>query len=125
MIEDILSAARAGLPLHVSEVDYADPVVTLIGPSWSLALVCPWQMVVDGSVAFAWDDAAVGDKVWDLVGKRIQRIERRTADNNEDPVFIFDDQSRLEVLADTDLDPWSLQLPSIVIVGRADPAALR
>jgi hypothetical protein len=35
-----------------------------------------------------------------------------------DPVFVFDNDIRLTVRADTDLDPWVLRLPGLIVVGR-------
>lgn len=119
MIEELNSALQPLLPLKIGWVEYTDPVLTLGGDGWSLSLACPWRLVSGTSVVSAWDDVDVEDSSWDLVGHQITNAGSRIEENREDPAFSLTGELRLEVLADSDLDPWVLRLPSQTLVGRS------
>jgi hypothetical protein len=117
MIDSMAAALQSLGPLRIDDVDYSDPSLTLAGEGWSLALVCPWTVMQEDSPLFAWDDSGVGDAVWDLIGRSITGVRRRSKHSPEDPVFFLTGGLAIEVRADTDLDPWSLRLPGHVFVG--------
>lgn len=119
MIEDLQQALESLLPLRIDGLEYHDPVLTLGGQGWALSLVCPWRLQNGESNVTAWDEDDVGDASWDLVGHHLEAVTRRVAGNEEDPVFELSGGFRLEVFADTDLDPWVLRLPTQTIVGRS------
>jgi hypothetical protein len=118
MIDDLREALRPLLPLRIEWLEYQDPVLTVGGDDWSLALVCPWRLQRAGTTVTAWDLEGVEDASWDLVGHQINRVERRKAGEDEYPAFELSDGLRLEVIADSDVDPWVLRLPTQTIVGR-------
>jgi hypothetical protein len=111
-----LNEARATLPRAIRAVEFADPVLTIIGEEWSLNLMCPWQ--IEGpDWSYTWESETIDDDAWELVGHNLIGILSPTPDIL-DPVFEFDGGIRLSVLADSDIDPWVLRLPGLIIVGR-------
>jgi hypothetical protein len=111
-----LEEARAALPRMVRGIEFNDPVLSMHGEQWSLALMCPWR--IDGpDRSYTWESETVEDDAWDLIGHSIVAISSDSPDI-VDPVFVFDNDIRLTVRADTDLDPWVLRLPGLIVVGR-------
>lgn len=101
------------VPLQVREVEFDDPLVTIFGADWSLNLSCPWDLVTtQGTVG--WEDPRLEDAVWDLVGLWLRRIGWSDDGN---PIFVFDQDYRVVVHAETDIDPWALRVPDFVFVG--------
>jgi hypothetical protein len=125
MIEDLHAALRPLLPLRVDQLAYQDPVLTFGGEGWSLVLVCPWRLLKGTKVLTAWDDQAVEDSSWELLGHQIYAVRPRIPGNDQDPVFELSGDLHLEVFADTDLDPWVLRLPTQTIVGRSPTGGQR
>ncbi|MDF2050124.1 hypothetical protein [Arthrobacter sp. Cr_A7] len=106
---------EAELPLKVLSCEVNDPIINLIGNSWSLTLMCPWAVHGPNRV-FDWESPDLEDEVQGLVGRKLVTVE---ADSDElfDPVFVLDDGTHIHVFADTDLDPWTMGLPEIFISG--------
>ncbi|MGH3490135.1 MAG: hypothetical protein ACRDP8_19780 [Actinopolymorphaceae bacterium] len=65
----------------------------------------------------SWESDDVEDGAWDLVGLALESVSSGDPDLI-DPVFHFRGDLELEVRADTDLDPWTLTIPGLVITGR-------
>jgi hypothetical protein len=105
------------LPLVVAEVQWVDPTLTVVGDDWSLSVTCPWRVVTPHGIAFSCSTADAEDQLWDTIGKAIVSIEPQGATNPFDPVFRFADDTLLELFSDSELDPWSLQLPGMSLVG--------
>jgi hypothetical protein len=116
MTATILQRIIDALPLMVRDLEVNDPALTLFGDEWSLSLVCPWTLVGE-DFSCSWEDEDLEDAAWELVGRRLIGV---TAQDNEatDPVFEFDGGITLAVFADTDLDPWTLALPDLVVNGK-------
>jgi hypothetical protein len=110
VIEQMAQALAAQGPLRVDEVSYSDAALNLAGVDWSLLVACPWQVRRGGSRLFAWDDDDAPDRVWDLIGHAIEEVHRRPLAGSNDPVFSLTGDIVLQVLADTDWDPWVLHL---------------
>ena len=108
---DIIANA---LPLTVRGIEVTDPILTLFGDQWSLNLMCDWRF--SGNVSLSWESDDIEDGSWDLIGRSIV-AESATSSAAVDPTFEFDDGTLLQVHADTDLDPWTLTLPGIVVTG--------
>jgi hypothetical protein len=113
MTDDVAEALRADLPQQIRGVEVNDPVLTLYGDGWSLTLMCPWT--VDGPDGrFDWESESIEDQAWELVGHSLQAV----SPTEVDPVFEFSGGLSIRVSADTDLDPWTLRLPHVLVVGR-------
>ena len=107
---------RSALPLRVDSIFINDPIVTLSGEGWSFTAMCPWALVGPG-LNMSWETESIDDGVQRLGGRSIVSVSASDADAT-DPVLQFDGGFILSVTADTDLDPWWLDLPGFCIVGR-------
>ncbi len=111
----VLGAITSALPLAIRGFELTDPVLTLFGDTWSLNVMCPWT--VDGpEVTTSWESDNIEDEVWELVGQSI--VDVIAGPDVVDPTFLLSGNTKLTVHADTDLDPWTLSLPTIVVTGR-------
>jgi len=120
MTEDVREAIRADLPRQIRNVEVNDPVVTLYGDDWSLTLMCPWEISgPDGRVT--WESESIEDEVWELVGHSLLSVSSTDLDL-VDPVFEVSGGISIKVCADTDLDPWTLRLPHVMLIGRQGSA---
>jgi hypothetical protein len=104
--------------LRIEAVQFDDPVVVLVGTEWSVSIVCPWRLMRGEAVVTSIDDPNAGASLNELVGIEIvDVISGASAEVSNDPVFILGDGTRLEILADTDLDPWTVRLSDQTFVG--------
>ena len=108
--------AQAALPRTIRGIEFNDPVLSMHGEEWSLALRCPWRIDGPGR-SYTWESETIEDDAWDLIGHSVVAVSSDSPDM-VDPVFVLDGGIRIEVHADTDLDPWVLRLPGLIIVGR-------
>ncbi len=116
--------ALGALPLRIDRVEFApDPVLSLLGEGWSATFVCDWRIEGPG-VAMSWDDDDLprdrdGNDTAFLVGRSIEHIT--ASPEMIDPVFHMSGGFRLHVHADSDIDPWTLHAPGVILVGYATP----
>jgi hypothetical protein len=115
MTTTLLEEVRAALPRRIRAVELNDPVLTAFGDDWSLTLMCPWRVEGPGW-GYTWESESLEDDVWDLVGHDVVGVTAASPDL-VDPVFELDGDIRVVVSADTDLDPWTLRLPNLIVVG--------
>jgi hypothetical protein len=102
----------AALPVRVQGVEVQDPILTLFGEGWALTIACPWEGTI-GGCALSWVDRDVEDRSWDLVGEDLVAVRQGG------PAVEFEfSTGSLIVTPDTDVDPWVLQLPGGLVVGR-------
>lgn len=111
-VGEALLEAAAVLPLRVREVETASTNFVAWGAEWNLMVMCPMRFRTPEAV-FGWESEDLSDRLWDLIGHDLTDI--RAAD--KDPVLTFSGGYVLELFADTDLDPWVLHVPGIVVVG--------
>ena len=109
---DVITAA---LPLTIRAVELQDPVVVLIGDRWSLTLMCPWYLDTPGR-SVSWESQDLDDEVGDLVGQEIVQVS--AGPDVIDPTFHLSGGMTPTVRADSDVDPWTLILPELVVTGR-------
>jgi hypothetical protein len=117
MIAEISTALKKHGPLRIDEVDYVEPTVTLMGRDWSLAVTCPWRLVRGSTTLVAWNDTTVADQIWELVGTAVIDVRTWSTHHPNDPAFVLTSSDRVELEADSDLDPWVLRLPDRTFVG--------
>lgn len=102
----------AALPVRVDGVEVQDPILTLYGEGWALTIACPWQGTIGGR-ALSWEDGDLEDRSWDLVGEELVAVRQ------DGPAVEFRfSTGTLIASADTDMDPWVLELPGGLVVGR-------
>lgn len=75
-------------------------------------LACPWDGVIR-SVPLSWEDDDVEDRACELVGAELIFVEEAAPGRVD---FQFSN-AVLRVRPDTDLDPWVLHLPDVIVVG--------
>jgi hypothetical protein len=123
MIDEIYKALSLQLPLRIDEVDYNDPMVVLAGPGWSLSVACPWRLMQDCQLETSYGDDGAAAVLGRLVGRDVVAAgSGDSARGHGDIQIALDDGTVLEVLADTDLDPWVLRLRHHTFVGTASCA---
>jgi hypothetical protein len=82
--------------------------------------MCPWEISgPDGRVT--WESESIEDEVWELVGHSLLSVSSTDLDL-VDPVFEVSGGISIKVCADTDLDPWTLSLPHVMLIGRQGSA---
>jgi hypothetical protein len=102
----------AALPVRVQGVEVQDPILTLFGEGWALTIACPWEGTIGGR-ALSWEDPDIEDRSWDLVGEDLVAVRQGG------PAVEFEfTTGSLTVTPDIDVDPWVLQLPGGLVVGR-------
>ena len=88
-------------------------------------MLCAWRLLRNGNVVVDPDNMTgpfeirtqiVTDAIWELIGHEIVGVTE-SATNPNDPVFELSGGYTIEVAADSDLDPWVLELPRIAFVG--------
>ncbi len=100
------------LPVRIDGVEVQDPILTLFGEGWALTIACPWEGTIGGR-ALTWEDDDLEDRCWDLIGQDLVALRQ------EGPAVEFEfSTGTLIATADTDVDPWVLQLPGGLVVGR-------
>jgi hypothetical protein len=123
MIDELRAAVLGLLPLRLLKLEFNDPVVVLMGPSWSVSIVSPWRLTRVGVLVTSIDDPNAEARLRELIGSAIVDIVAQAdARVSSDPVFVFADGARLEIQSDTDFDPWVLRLPGTTFVGKASDA---
>lgn len=109
----------------VTRVDYFDPVVTLGGQAWGLGTLCFWKLLRDGDVVMdpeeldvdeAVEHELVMDALWELVGQSIVSVEQSELNPN-DPIFLMTSGYTLQLRADSDIDPWNMDVEGQYFVG--------
>jgi hypothetical protein len=102
----------AALPVRVEGVEVQDPILTVFGEGWALTIACPWEGTIGGR-ALSCEDGDLEDRCWDLVGEDLVAVRQ------DGPAVGFEfSTGTLIVTPDTDVDPWVLQLPGGLLVGR-------
>ena len=104
-------------PLTIRQAEFADPVLTLSGDTWSFSTLSAWRIVQDGKLSFGWSQPEAADLVWDLCGQSILAVRAQSPLMPGDPAFELSGGEWLEVFADHSVDPWTLHLPTMIFVG--------
>ena len=110
------------LPLTIREATYADDTLTIAGDGWAFSALCPWRVVRDGVLLYAWSDPAADDRVWDLCGQQVLAVSAQSSAMPGDPRFELSTGELLEIFSDHAVDPWVLRLPNTVYVGSPSAA---
>lgn len=108
-----LTDASDALPLRVREVIPSSTNFVVSGIDWNLMVMCPVRFWTREAV-LGWESSDLEDRLWDLVGQQLESIQVV----HGDPVFGFSGGYKIEVFADTDIDPWVLRVPGSIVVGQ-------
>ncbi len=117
IIDDLQLHMLPLLPLVIQEAEWNDPVLTLIGPGWSLASLSPWRVVANSRLVYGWSHADAGDLVWDLCGQSIISLGVQSQLTPVDPVLHLSDGRAIEIFSENAVDPWSIQMSGATFVG--------
>lgn len=105
------------LPLLVTGVGItADVFFNVYGEGWALGINCNWVILKGDEHVATWDSDEVEMRtaVNSLKGKSIISVD--IDDDIFDPIFYFDEDIKVIVQADTDLDPWVFRAEGMPIV---------
>jgi hypothetical protein len=115
VVNALVEALAPLLPLRVRTAEFTDPTLILTSEVWSLAVTCAWVWRrTDGSTV-DWADPTTADEVWDLCGLDIIGVQA-TSTESVDPVFCLSDGGRLDVVVDSDWDPWTFRHEQLNVV---------
>lgn len=119
MIDRLISRINAVLPLEVMRIEVNDPFLSLVGENWSLALNCPWTLETPDET-IPWESDLLDIEAEKLVGLSMEAASKERSDAS-DLIFYFTSGFTIHVFPDTDLDPWVMRLPDVVLIGRKSP----
>jgi hypothetical protein len=104
------------LPVTILEVEWEDPTLVIRGEGWHFNTTCAWRVVQNNRISFAWSTRDVADRLWDLISHELTEV--RTDPTIGDVTLVLSDGLRLDVFADTEVDPWVLSgIGDVVLVG--------
>ncbi len=122
MTDELRVAFSSLLPVSVEEVEVDDPNVLLVGQNWSVAILCPWRLTRGGALIASSEDRDAEASLRQLVGALVVDVGAQSSSGvSDDPLFVFQDGSLLEIFSDTGLDPWVVRLPVATFVGGFAP----
>lgn len=118
MIAEIDGYIKRRDGLVIQDVEVNDPTVVLIGEDWSLAIVCPWRLLLDGTEIAPWEARDSGNAFFTLIGHTIVTVSGSEDEAHPNaPIFEISGGYILEIEPDTDLDPWVLRTSGMTYVG--------
>ena len=100
---------RTLVPLRIHEVQYSDPMLTIVGDDWSAAFVGEWAWRRGDQVVTSWGNADADDVVWDLCGLDLVDVLFADPSFAGDCSFILSD-GRLDVRSDrSGFEMWTFR----------------
>jgi hypothetical protein len=105
VVKALAQALAPLLPLRLRTAAFTYPTLTLTGELWSLAVTSPWVWRRAEGSTVDWADPTAADAIWDLCGLDITGV-KAVSTKPVDPAFLFSDGGRLDVVVDSDWDPW-------------------
>jgi hypothetical protein len=110
--------ARPALPLmvHVATLENESLYVG-DQETWHFNTLSAWRLRDGSSLIAGWTWPNASDLVWELCGLHLVTVTPQSSRTPVDPVLIFDNGRSLEVFGDHYLDPWTLHLPTGILVG--------
>jgi hypothetical protein len=113
-----LETVRARLPWRVRTAEWVDPTLVVAGDGWSITISCAWRVCTPTGVAYGSSSEDVEDRVWDLVGADVTRIEPQGVVSYADPRLVFGGGLALELFNEGEPDPYVIRSQDdMVIVG--------
>ena len=123
--ESMLDIALSALPLHITFAAIEpDPILTISGKEWGSNYMCDWLITgpdtyIDrynnNDVVTPDDEILTSEDVKFLLGRDIIGIT--STPDMINPTFHLSGGIDLITYADTDIDPWMLDVPGMVLVG--------
>lgn len=84
---------------------------------WHFNTGSSWRLRDSEKLIAGWTWPNAADFVWDLCGQDLVHVTVQTERAAVDPVLIFGNGWSLEVFGDSFIDPWTLHLPTAILVG--------
>ncbi len=95
--------------LRIRDVQFSDPMLTIVGDGWSAAFVGEWAWRRGDQTVTSWGAADAADAVWDLCGLDLVDVVFADADFAGDCSFVLSD-GRLEVRSDrSGFETWTFR----------------
>jgi len=83
-----LSCFEGFLPLRIDAVEYNDPMMVVLGPSWSLSIVCPWRLTRDRLLICAFGGPEAEARLSEIIGVELTDVTvQACAGPSTDPAF--------------------------------------
>lgn len=98
------------LPLTILDVEWNDPVLSLMGANWSFNTTSTWRLVDESRLIAGSEDELAQNAIKMLVGIDIVRCEPMSISPALDPRFILKNGFRLEIFSATATEPWVMSL---------------
>jgi hypothetical protein len=117
MTDRVAEALAPLLPLRIEAIDYNDPMVVLSGSGWALSVACPWYLKRDEELLTSYGDDGTAEVLARLVGTTVVSFDRVEASCVRQ--LELAQGAVLEIVPDTDLDPWVLRVRERTFVGTA------
>ena len=116
--ETFARIAQPALPLLVRVASLENEAL-YVGDqvAWHFNTTSAWRLRDGASLIAGWTWSNAPDLVWELCGRSLVTIGTQSDRAPVDPVLIFDNGWSLEVFGDHYLDPWTLHLPTGILVG--------
>lgn len=112
----LAAAIRPLVPLRVRQVEYHDPMLTVIGDRWSLALIGEWTWRRGDQVAATFGEPNTEDAVWDLCGLDLVDVRFPDPAFDGDCSFVLSD-GRIEVRSDrSGFETWTFRHDALDVV---------
>lgn len=85
--------------------------------TWHFNTSSAWRLRDGESLVAGWTWPEASERVWDLCFTRLIAVTVQSSRTPVDPVLVFDNGWSLEVFGEHYLDPWTLHLPTAILVG--------
>lgn len=102
----VIQIIRASLPAKVSQVDWQDPQLLLVGPDWALAVMTPWRVLYEGKFLFGSDDVEAAAIAEIFEENLITQCLQQSSTSPLDPSLVFAGGHVLEIFSVGPLEPW-------------------
>lgn len=110
MLKKFIASMESHLPLTILDVEWNDPVLSLMGANWSFNTTSTWRLVDESRLIAGSEDELAQNAIKMLVGIDIVRCEPMSISPALDPRFILKNGFRLEIFSATATEPWVMSL---------------
>jgi len=94
------------------------PVLLLRGEVWTMSVLGTWRWITAAGAFVDEQSPDVADEVWNLTGETITSVSWSSpTEYGLDPTLHLRSGGRLDVSSDAAFDTWTINTPSVVLVG--------
>ncbi|HET6993920.1 MAG TPA: hypothetical protein VFI06_03005 [Chitinophagaceae bacterium] len=110
MLNEIYREINKMTPLSISTVSWEGEQLVIGGDSWNIVFAtCWWRVLKDEVLVFGCTDNNA-DKIKEIKGSNINKIEIQSKLINSDLVLILANGWIIETFSTSSLEPWSLTI---------------